>query len=679
MLKSFALAVGVSVVALSGVANAKPTAPTIEQLAAYPKMSGFSLSPDGKHMAALEGRGEDRVILVWDTANLKAAPTVISATQMKIQQVFFVKNDVLAVSLWQPYDARFDGVVKTFVGKFFLTDLAGKSWHEPLPLPRPKTEDDERIQAISSPTLLDTLPNDPDHILVVNSVGDDSGDIFKVNVRTFRSEKIQRSDEKTSGYITDLEGNVRARTKFDVDGSGSFIATQIRDVNSTTWSEHFRSRVKDRDVFRVIGFTNDPNIALIESNVGEDKLAIYEYDIAARKRGEVLFKHRFFEASGVSVFPFKGSQAEGFGEITSLHYDGPREDEVVWTSPAFKALDAGVRSALKLQTQASNVVDPATGATSSVKYDTGLGYKLIDYSADLKTAVVGVSGSNAPYSYYLMKDGQLNLMAKAYPSLTADVLGQTKLVYYKARDGLDIPAFLTTPSAALCGSGPFPAVVHPHGGPWGRDNMDFDGSMWVPLMSSRCIAVLQPQFRGSLGWGRKLWKAGDAEWGQKMQDDKDDGAKWLLDQKIAIPGRMAMFGFSYGGYSAMAAAIRPNGLYKCAIAGAGVADIKKIWSRFYTNPFFRDNQRATVDGLNPVDHADQIKIPIMVYHGERDRTVPIEQSRWYVAKAKKSGQKVEYHELADYAHGPAWTRKIMAEQLGYIDTYLTKGCGGGGL
>jgi dipeptidyl aminopeptidase/acylaminoacyl peptidase len=276
-----------------------------------------------------------------------------------------------------------------------------------------------------------------------------------------------------------------------------------------------------------------------------------------------------------------------------------------------------------------------------------------------------------------MKDGKVQLLAKAYPQIDVRALGVTRLVYYKARDGLDIPAFMTKPNEQLCGKGPWPTVIHPHGGPWARDALGFDGSMWVPLMTSRCYAVLQPQYRGSDGWGRRLNKEGDAEWGGKMQDDKDDGVKWLVEQNVAIPGRVAMFGFSYGGYAAMAAAVRPNGLYKCAIAGAGVSDIKRIWARFYTNPFFQDAQGPTVSGLSPVDQADKIKIPIMVYHGDRDRTVPIEQSDWFVAKANKSGQPVVYHKIKDYAHGPAWTRKTMADQLGYIDDYLKTGCAGG--
>ncbi len=663
---------------IAAPALAKPSVPTIEQLAAFAKMSQFSVSADGKHLVALEARGEERVILVWDTNALSAKPTVIGSSQMKIASVAFLKNDVLGVTLWQPYDAKFDGITKTFLYKYFITDLQGKSWREPLPLPRPKTEIEERIQAISNPTVLDDLPNDPDHILLVNNVGDDSGDVYKVNVRTNRAERVLRAAEDTQGYVVDLEGNVRARTRFEIDGTGSYIATQFRSA-SGGWDEHFRTYVKNRDVYRVIGFTKDPNIALISSNVGADKQVIYEYNIAQRKLGEVLFQHRYFEVTGVGIIRKAGDVLGPVGEVTVLYYGGPREDDALFLSPKRRELDATIRAALGIAQQPLRVVDPATGGSATIKYDTGLTYRITSRSDDLKVITIVVSGPNQPPKTYLLKDGALSVLSDSFPDLRTEALGQTSLIYYKARDGLDIPAYLTKPSVALCGPGPWPTVIHPHGGPWGRDDLNFDGSMWVPLMASRCNAVLQPQFRGSEGWGRKLWKAGDAEWGQKMQDDKDDGAKWMLEQKLAIPGRIAMFGFSYGGYSAMAAAIRPNGLYKCAIAGAGVSDIKRIWSKFYTNVYFRENQAATVKGLNPVEQADQIKIPIMVYHGERDQTVPIEQSDWYVSRAKKSGQPVEYYKLADYAHGPAWTRKIMGDQLRLIETYLTKGCGGGGL
>jgi dipeptidyl aminopeptidase/acylaminoacyl peptidase len=352
---------------------------------------------------------------------------------------------------------------------------------------------------------------------------------------------------------------------------------------------------------------------------------------------------------------------------------------VQWTSPKLQSLDKAIRGALGIRQGLLTLTDPATGQSADTQYDLEASYRLVSYTSDLHTVVLAVSGDSRPPETYLLRNGKLMLLSKAYPDIDAASLGTTRLLYYKARDGLSIPAFLTTPDAELCGPGPWPAVVHPHGGPWARDEMGFDASMWVPLLASRCFAVLRPQYRGSNGWGRKLWMAGDAEWGQKMQDDKDDGAQWMIDKGFAQRGRIAVFGFSYGGYAAMAAAVRPHGLYKCAIAGAGVSDNKKIWARFYTNPFFREAQEPTVRGLNPLDLADKIQIPIMVYHGDRDQTVPLEQSSWFVSKAKESKQAVIFHELADYAHGPAWTRKIMADQLGYIEDYLLRDCGSKGL
>ncbi|KOQ79397.1 peptidase S9 [Stenotrophomonas maltophilia] len=663
---------------LSPLLHAKPAAPTIEQMAAFPAISSLSLSPDGKHIAGLRADGEERVIVVWRTDALDKPPTVIGANRMKFQSVSFIKNGQLAVVLWQPYDLRADRVTKTFVSKFFITDIEGKQWKEPITPPRATSRSEELEQALANATVLDTLPNDPDHILVVNGSGSSSGDVYKVDLRNFTSQRIQKTEERVAGYITDLDSELRARLRQDVDGTGAYVATEFRSPANGAWEEHFRSYVKNRDVNQVIGFADDPNIAFVLSNVGRDKSIVYEYDIAARKQKEVLFEHKLFNAGSMLINRYRNG-AVPFGEIMGIGYAGPRGDDIQWTFPRMKALDQGLRQALGIRQEPLAMVDTANGQRYTANYDTGLSYRIVDYTADLSSVLVATSGPSNPPEYHLLHDGKLTLLAKTYPQIQPAALGTTRLVYYKARDGLDIPAFLTTPNTELCGAGPWKAVVHPHGGPWARDGMDFDGSMWVPLMASRCMAVLRPQFRGSADWGRKLWMAGDAEWGQKMQDDKDDGAQWMIDQKIAQAGHIAMFGFSYGGYSAFAASVRPNGLYKCAIAGAGVSDIKKIWSRFYTNPFFRQAQAPTVAGLNPVDKAGEMKIPLMVYHGDRDRTVPIEQSEWFVNKARSSGQPVEFHAIADYAHGPAWTRAIMGDQLRLIDDYLGKGCGGGGL
>ena len=659
---------------VSNPAFARPTPPTIEQLAAFPAMSSFTVSPDGQHIAALQARGEDRVILVWRTDAMNAPPTVLSSTQMKIQSVQFVKNDVLAVQLWQPYDYRGERIIRTFVSKLYFTDLEGRNWREPLPLPRATSDAEEEAQARTSPAVLDILPNDPDHVLLVNNVGANAGDVYRVNVHTNQAERIQRADERVGGYETDLTGALRARSRAVTTGA-PYIITEFRNA-SGVWEEHFRSYARDRDLTEVIGFTSDPNIALIRTNVGRDKAAIYEYDVAAHARRDVVFEHRMFEATTVRIDRNAGPN---FGEIVGVVYDGPRGNDVRWTAPRYQALDQAIRTALNITPEPITFVDPANGDRVNSRYDSNLYYDLVSATPDLSTVIVALEGPNRPRAYYLLRNGQLNLLAETYPQLDRAALGRTSWTYYRARDGLDIPAILTTPSPDLCGPGPYRSVIHPHGGPWARDEMRFDYSMWVPLMASRCMAVLQPQYRGSDGFSRRLWTAGDAQWGLRMQDDLDDGARWLIDQHIANPGHIAVFGFSYGGYAAMAASVRPNGLYRCAIAGAGVSDLHRIFANFYENPFFRAAQAPTIDGMSPVEHASDIQIPIMVYHGERDTTVPIEQSEAFVARARRSSQPVEYHVLADYAHGPAWTREIFANQLRFIDTYFASGCGQGGL
>lgn len=647
----------------------RAAAPTIAQFSAFPLMSSFTVSPDGAHIAALQARGEDRVILVWEAAHLDREPTVIGSSQMKIQSVTFVKNDVLGVSLWQPYDVAAGSIIKTFLGKFLLTDLEGRNWRDPITSFRPRSDSEAEFLKTQSPSVLDILPNDPNNILI-----EVNGDVLRLNVRSNRSDRIQRSGERVIGYATDLSGDLRVRNIADRDAEGLYIATQFRNA-SGGWDEHFRSHIKNREIFSVAGFSTDPNIAYVISNRNRDKAAVFEYDVAARRLGEVVFEHPLFEATGMSINRVEGPN---FGEVRSFTYNGPRSTEFP-ISGSYESLVTGLEQALDIETRPLSVTDPATGAVRTVPYQTDRYMDVVAASQDWKTVVVWSGSASDPGTYHIFRDGTLTPLGEPYPQINPASIGTTELVYYKARDGLDIPAFLSKPPADVYGSGPYPTVIMPHGGPWARDEMTWDYSSWRAMLTSRGYAVLQPQYRGSDGWGKRLWLAGDNEWGQKMQDDKDDGALWLVQQGVAQRDRIAMFGFSYGGYAAMVAGIRPEGIYKCAIAGAGVSDLTRIRSQMFTNPYTREAQRDTVSGLNPISRANEVQIPMMVFTGDRDRTVTQDHSDLFVAKARGSGQDIQYHLIRDYAHGPAWTREIMAEQLGYIDDYLKTGCGGSGL
>jgi acetyl esterase/lipase len=658
-----------SPVSAQNTATVPPAAPSVQDFAAAPVISGFTVSPDGKHIAALQARGENQVILVWDAQHLDRIPTVIGSNQMKIRGVSFVKNDVLGVTLWQPYDYTAGSTIKTFLGKFLLTDLEGRNWRDPITSFRPRSNAEADYLKTQSPSVLDILPNDPDNILIqINA------DVLRLNVRNNRSERVQRAGERVIGYATDLNGEVRMRNIANRDSEGLYIAAQFRSATGG-WDEHFRSHIKNREVFAVAGFSTDPNIAYVISNRNRDKAAIFEYDITRRQLGEIAFEHPLFEATGISINRIRG---DGFGEIRSFTYNGPRETEFP-ISPAYESLITGLQQALKIESHPLRIVDPATGSARNINYPTDRYMNVVAASQDWSTVVVWAGSPSDPGAYYIFSHGELKRLGEPYPQIQPESIGTTELVYYKARDGLDIPAFLSKPPAATFGPGPYPTVIMPHGGPWARDELTWDYSSWRAMMTSRGYAVLQPQYRGSDGWGKRLWMAGDNEWGQKMQDDKDDGALWLVEQGVAQRDRIAMFGFSYGGYSAMVAGIRPEGIYKCAIAGAGVSDMTKIRTEMFQNPYTREAQRDTVTGLNPIARAGEVSIPMMVFTGDRDRIVTQDHSDLFVARAHSSGQPIEYHLIKDYAHGPAWTHEIMAEQLGYIDTYLRTGCGGRGL
>ena len=246
-------------------------------------------------------------------------------------------------------------------------------------------------------------------------------------------------------------------------------------------------------------------------------------------------------------------------------------------------------------------------------------------------------------------------------------------MYYTARDGMKIPGLLTMPAGWKQGDAAPPAVIHPHGGPWARDYIGWDVSGWVPFMTSRGYAVLRPQYRGSTGWGRELWLAGDAEWGQKMQDDKDDAAAWMVKQGYANPDKIAIFGYSYGGFAAFAAAVRPNSPYACAIGGAGVSDLTKLGRGWSNNRLQRAYQGKTVKGMDPMQNTEKANIPLLVIHGDRDVRVPMFHGKGFYKKVK-SKVPAKMVTIKDMPHSLPWTPKMQRQKLKAMEDFLEKDC-----
>ncbi len=635
--------------------------PTAEDFGRQAAIRNVSISPDGQHIAAVTSPdGKETVVSIWRTAAPGEAPKTLGASAPNvIQSVQFIKNDRVAVVVRQTYT---QSTTKTHVFRLFIVDFDGKKWMNAL-------GGDNQNEFIAA-NVIDTLPTDPKNILVQARDG-----IYKVDIYTGRSGRVFAASDKFGGELIDLKGEVRARQSVDFENGKVYIAQWIRNPRTNEWEEHFRWFAADREPREIVGFTADPNIIYVQSSAGRDKSVIYEYDIDARKEVEAIFETKLFDAGGVIQ-----SRAPGdYGRLLGFTYDGEVSRQY-WVDPKLDALTKGLRKALGVTTVPVAWTDIATGERARFSTADGADVRMNSWSDDLTKAIVVKSGPSQPPEFYLLSDGKLTLLGRSAPWMNTAALGDTRLVQYAARDGLMIPAFLTTPKKEIYGAGPFPTIILPHGGPWARDDMGWDGSGWVQYFAARGYVVLQPQFRGSQGWGQKLWRAGDAEWGQKMQDDKDDGAKWLISQGIAAPDRIAMHGYSYGGYSAMAAAVRPNGIYQCAVAGAGVASIEKFREIVNQSRILRELQRPTINGLSPFEKASTVSIPIFLYHGDRDVTVPISESERFVSILKSTGKPYRYLAIKDMGHQyNRWEVGQAAEVLTAIDSYLTTECGPGGL
>ena len=605
------------------------------------------------------------MVSIWDTTDLNKAPVLFGLgsgaerADVHFLAVNWVSNDRLLILANQPLTTGPSDEGRGFTYLARLVDIEGREWIEPLRRGGTRSEYEAFADKFLNVSLFDSLPEDEDHILLQYSdFRRGSTDLYKVDVRTGAGDRIARSGNDESFVpVVDADGTPRVKQYITNAGGDWTIGYRVLNRQSGQWEDQpaLSYPIRNRRSVNIIDFDpENPNLLLVSDNQGSDLNAIKGYDITTKSFVETLFAHPRFNAGGV-VFDHQNDKGVPTG-ILGFNYEAGAS-EVYWIDPQWKA----VQEALKTQFPGQYV--HITGA-----------------SRDGSLKLIQVSSSQQPPVYYLFRNNsELVKIGDALPAVNSANLAPAELVYYEARDGLRIPAFLTLPQGYERGASRIPAIIMPHGGPWARDSNDWDPSGWVQFLASRGYAVLQPQYRGSDGWGDALWKAGDREWGKKMQDDKDDGAQWLVDQGIANPDRLAIFGYSYGGFAAMAAAVRPDSPYKCAIAGAGVSDLDWARRTWGESRIQRQMQGDTVGGMNPLRNVDKANVPMLVYAGDRDQTVPIAQSRQWIEALRAAGAPVRYFEVKDMPHSLPWWPSWQEQTLTEIDDYLAHDCGGGGL
>jgi dipeptidyl aminopeptidase/acylaminoacyl peptidase len=262
------------------------------------------------------------------------------------------------------------------------------------------------------------------------------------------------------------------------------------------------------------------------------------------------------------------------------------------------------------------------------------------------------------YYLYNVKSDEFNKLADFYPWLKEEDMAEMKPITYQSRDGLTIQGYLTLPKGVKAKN--LPVVINPHGGPWARDSWGFNPE--VQFLANRGYAVLQMNFRGSTGYGKKFWEASFKQWGRTMQDDITDGVKWLLSQGIADSTRIAIYGGSYGGYATLAGITITPELYCCAVDYVGVSNIF-TWMKSippYWEPFRQMTYEMLGDPVkdslmlaevSPVFLVDRIKCPLLVAQGANDPRVNINESNQIVEALRKRGVTVEYLVKDNEGHG----------------------------
>jgi len=440
-----------------------------------------------------------------------------------------------------------------------------------------------------------------------------------------------------------------------IDGQGRALAgvrttggqTTLMAADATGWKplDQFPTYSPSTASFEVDGVGADGRLYVSKASGSDGARALYRYDLAAgRVEAEPLVSARGFDIEGDLVEDYRAHKVLG------VHYDADAPG-TVWFDPAMKALQAKIDARLP---GLVNRIDPA---------DCGCAQRVL----------VTSHSDRQPALFFLYDRGDDTLIAlgASRPAVNPRQMADTDFMRIKARDGLEIPVYVTKPH----GKGPWPTVVLVHGGPWMRGwHWRWDAES--QFLASRGYLVVKPEFRGSTGYGDALHIAGNRQWGLKMQDDIADATVWAAKQGLADPQRTCIAGASYGGYAALMGLVRYPDLYRCGVAASAVSDIALMYDIYWSDlgeeyktfgmPLLvgdQDKDAAQLTATSPLAQAAKIKRPLLLAHGGLDQRVPIAHASKLLSALEANHAPVQWIEFKDEAHG--W--KKNANRIAYYE------------
>lgn len=470
----------------------------------------------------------------------------------------------------------------------------------------------------------DDLPDDPDHVLISHNQRDPKVfDVYRVDVRTGAAALVAENPGNIVGWGTDHAGRVRVA----IASEGLDTILLYRDREDTPFKPLIKTdyRTSVSPVF----FTSDDRKLYAISNRNRDRSSLVMLDPAVPDEEQLIFEPPQVDLDGASY-------SRKRKVLTMASYEIAKPERKIF--------------------------DPQT----QVLYDKlstllpGYEFTLQSWNRNEDMFIVAAYNDRTPGTRYLYseKHDSLHKLADINPSLREADMASVRPISYESRDGLMIHGYLTLPP----GRDPkdLACVVNPHGGPWVRDEWGYNPE--AQFLANRGFCVLQMNFRGSTGYGRKFWEAGFGQWGLKMQDDITDGVHWLIDQGIADPQRIGIYGASYGGYATLAGVTFTPDLYAAAVDYVGVSNLFTFMETIppYWQPMLvqmrdmvGDPQRdeARLAATSPALHVDRIKTPLFIAQGARDPRVNKAESDQVVDALRSRGVQVEYMVKDNEGHG----------------------------
>ena len=600
--------------------------PSPSDFAKLPQSSYFQLSPDGKSIAyQMIYNGQPSLITKGLAANTDIKPGALPLNGAHLQWFRWVNNDRLLVAI------RMTAEPKTTLTATYKITSKRHSFIRIFSIDRSGLDPvyfdmgtNKWGYTLSWPDLIDTLDSDPENVLLALDPVEDSFykyKIHKVNVYTGKKELVESNRGNYSDFFANQKGKILLAAKYGV-GTGTDIALYTRPTEDPPFKLLQKKSFMDKELLQPVRFDYARDNILIftsgeleDDDYNQDDTDLFELDI---NTGEWLGEH-------------KDVVRENTKKVLEKSFTGQRVRLRSWTD-----------------------------------------------NINLNTAIYEVYSDTSPSQYFLLniKEKRLDFIAAEYPHLLDAPLAKMHEVAYKARDGRNIPAYLSLPPSAEGIKTPkLPAIIFPHGGPWARDYWGFDN--YVQFFASKGYAVFQPQFRGSTGFGFEHLRAGDKEWGLAIQNDITDGVKWLIQNGTIDPNKVCIAGASFGGYAAgMGLASTPE-LFKCGISINGVLDMKMFnTDTLMNNEYNREltNSAWGIAKVSPYHLIDNIDDPMLIIYGDKDSVVnPKHSTNMY----KKLNKKGKHTELIHLPNGEHW-RTIEENEIKIfeaMDTFLNKHLG----